>query len=34
MLSQPKFTGLNKMSLKSLAILKLESRTSLHAEQY
>ena len=32
--SQSKFTGLNKMwSLKSLAMLKYESRTSLHAGQ-
>ena len=33
--SQSKITGLNKMwSLKSLAVLKCESRTSLHAVQY
>ena len=33
--SQSKMTGLNKMSsLKSLAMLKYESRTSLHAVQY
>ena len=33
--SQSKITGLNKMwSLKSLAMLKCESRTSLHAVQY
>ena len=32
---QSKITGLNKMwSLKSLAMLKCESRTSLHAVQY
>ena len=33
--SQSKMTGLNKMSsLKSLAMLKCESRTCLHAVQY
>ena len=33
--SQSKITGLNKMqSLKSLAMLKYETRTSLHAVQY
>ena len=33
--SQSKITGLNKMwSLKSLAMLKYESRTSIHAVQY
>ena len=33
--SRSKITGLNKMwSLKSLAMLKCESRTSLHAVQY
>ena len=33
--SQSKITGLNKMwSLKSLAMLKCESRTNLHAVQY
>ena len=33
--SQSKITGLGKMwSLKSLAMLKCESRTSLHAVQY
>ena len=33
--SQPKITGLNKMwSLKSLAMLKYESRTSLPVVQY
>ena len=32
--SQSKITGLNNMwSLKSLAMLKCESKTSLHAEQ-
>ena len=33
--NQSKITGLNKIwSLKSLAMLKCESRTSLHAVQY
>ena len=32
--SQSEITGLNKMSLKSLAMLKCESRTSLHAVQH